>query len=98
MLKYYVLLFLIAGLGLYYVFLQDPCNRKFRADFSNKYPNYEILDSGAREGSPEIVHCHIYYQKPDSEQVYEDVWLYQHSPGGWNFSRIIETKVRQQTP
>lgn len=98
MLKYYILLFLAAGIALYYVFLQDPCNRLLRTDFSDKHPDYEIVDSGSREGSTDSVHCHIYYKKPGSEQIYEDVWLYESSASGWNFSRIIETREMRQTP
>jgi hypothetical protein len=97
MLKYYILLFLIFGIILFYVFLEDPCNQIIRADFSNKYPSYEILDSGAGEGTSDNVHCHIYYKKPDSEQVYEDIWLYQDLGSGWEFSSVIETHAREQT-
>lgn len=96
--KYYILLVLIFGIILFYVFREDPCNQIFRADFSNKYPSYEILDSVAGEGSPDNVHCHIYYRKPDSEQVYEDIWLYQDLGSGWGFSRILETHKREQPP
>ena len=96
--KYYILLFLIFGIVLFYIFLEDPCNQILREDFSNKYPSYKILDSGSGEGSPDNVHCHIYYQKPDSEQVYEDIWVYQDLDSGWRFSGIIETRKREQTP
>ncbi len=98
MLKYYVLLVLILGIALFYVFLKDPCNRQLRTDFSNKYPSYTILDSGASEGSPESVHCRISYRKPDSKQIYEEIWLYQDFGSGWNFSRILETRKREPTP
>ncbi len=98
MLKYYVLLFLILGIGLYYVFLQDPCNRQLRTDFSNKYPSYTIAFSRTEEGSPDSVHCHAFYRKPDSEQTYEEIWLYQNLGSGWKFSRILETPKREQTP
>lgn len=98
MAKYYFFLFLIAVMGFLYIFYQDPCNQLLRADFSEKYPSYKILDSGAKEGSPESVHCHIYYKKPDSEQVYEDIWLYEDSGGGWNFSAILESGEKKQTP
>ena len=70
----------------------------FRMDFSDRYPDYEILDSGYREGSPSAVQCHIYYKKPESEQVYEDIWLYQNEGSGWSFSRILETREREQAP
>lgn len=96
--KYYILLFLIAGIALFYVFLQDPCNRTVKTDFSNRYPSYNILDSAARDGTPESVHCHVYYQKPDSELVYEDIWLYENSVTGWGFSGILETRETQLTP
>ena len=98
MLKYYILLIPIFGIVLYYIFLEDPCNTNLRADFSSQYPGYEILDSGSGEGSPDNVQCHIYYQKPESEQVYEDIWLYQNEGSGWSFSRILETREREQTP
>ncbi len=96
--KYYIFLFLIMGAVLFYIFRQDPCNKIFRADFSNMYPSYKILDSGSEEGSPDNVHCHIYYKKPDSEQVYEDIWLYEDSGSGWNFSGILESGKKEQTP
>jgi hypothetical protein len=85
------------GMSLVYVYLEDPCNRKLRADFSNKYPSYKILISGPGEGDSdgagflaggENVYCHIQYQKPDSEQIYEDIWLYRELGGDWNFSEI----------
>ncbi len=98
MLKYYIALFLIAGIALFYIFIKDPCNNQFRADFSNKYPGYEVLYFGAGEGSTDNVHCHISYKKPDSEQIYEDIWLYQDSGSGWEFSKILETKKTEQMP
>ncbi len=98
MLKYYVLLFLVVGIALFYAFLQDPCNKRLRADFSEKHPSYKILHSGAAEGSPASVRCRISYQKPESEQIHEDVWLYQNPGTGWKFSRILETREREQTP
>ncbi len=98
MLKYYALLVLIVGIALLYAFLADPCNRLLRMDFSDKYPSYEILDSGPESGSPESVRCHIAYRKPDGEQIYEDIWMYRDSGTGWNFSRILETRQREQTP
>ncbi|MBW2289414.1 MAG: hypothetical protein JRG90_16530 [Deltaproteobacteria bacterium] len=97
MLKYYIFLFLIVGIGLFYVFIKDPCNRQLETDFSNKHPSYKILNSGASEGSPESVRCHISYRKPDSEQIYEDIWLYQDSGRGWEFSRILVTGKTEQT-
>jgi hypothetical protein len=98
MAKYYFFLFLIAAAGFFYVFRKDPCNQMLRAEFSEKYPGYEILDSSAKEGSPESVHCHIYYNKPESEQVYEDIWLYENSGGGWNFSAIIKSGEKELVP
>jgi hypothetical protein len=98
MLKYYVALFLIAGMVLFYIFVQDPCNEKMRGDFSSKYPDFKILDSGAGEGSPDSVQCHLHYQKPDSEQVYEDIWLYEDLGSGWKFSKILATHKRELTP
>ncbi len=98
MAKYYFILILIMLVVLYYIFLEDPCYNQIRADFSNKYPSYKILDSGSLEGSPDEVTCHIRYQKPDSQQVYEDVWLYQNSESGWSFSSVLEAQKTEQTP
>jgi len=104
MFKYYIALFLGIGIVLYYIFLQDPCYKQFTADFTSKYPDYEILFSGAGkdavagEESAGNVHCHVSYQKPDSKQVYEDIWLYQDSGSGWEFSEILSTQMRQQMP
>ena len=97
MLKYYVFLFLIVGIALFYVFIKDPCNQQLKTDFSDKYPSYEIVGSGASEGSPESVRCHISYRKPDSEEIYEDLWLYLKSRSGWKFSKIIETRQQDQS-
>ncbi|MBW2446673.1 MAG: hypothetical protein JRG83_12175 [Deltaproteobacteria bacterium] len=88
-------MFLILGIGLYFVFIKDPCNNQVRTDFLNRFPGYEILDHGPSEGSRETVRCHISYRKPDSEEVYEDIWLYQDSGRGWEFSKILES--RKQT-
>jgi len=88
--KYYVALFLIAGIVLFYVFRQDPCNELLRTDFADKYPDYTLLSSGADEGSPDSVHCQISYRRPDSEQVHEETWLYQNQGSGWSFSRLLE--------
>jgi len=92
MLKYYIALFLIAGAVLFYVFSQDPCSKQVRTDFASKYPDYEILSSGAGEGSPDSVLCHISYQKPDNKLVYKEIWAYQNSGSGWVFSRVLEAK------
>jgi len=91
MAKYYFILVLIMGAVLYYIFLEDPCNNMVRADFSTKNPDYEILNSGAGEGTPDNVQCHIHYQKPDSEEIYEEVWLYQKVGSDWSLSGVLET-------
>jgi hypothetical protein len=96
MLKYYVVMFLILGIALFYVFTKDPCNQQLRTDFSNRYPSYKILNTGASEGSTESVRCHISYRKIDHEEVYEDIWLYEDSGSGWEFSRIVETHKAEQ--
>ncbi len=97
MLKYYGFLVLIVGIAVFYVSVKDPCKQQLRAEFSDMHPSYAILDSGASEGSPESVRCHISYRKPDSEQIYEDIWLYQDSGRGWEFSRILVTGKTEQT-
>ena len=95
--KYYILLVLLAGIVLSYTYLQDPCNNKFRIDFSSRNPSYEILSYGYEEsasGDASIApggrgtYCHIYYQKPDSEQTYEDVWLYRDLGNGGSYSAV----------
>jgi hypothetical protein len=96
MAKYYFILVLIMGAVLYYIFLEDPCNNMVRADFSEKYPGYEILNSGAGEGTPDTVQCHIRYQKPDSEEIYEEVWLYQKVGSDWSLSGVLETRKTEQ--
>jgi len=96
--KYYIGLFLIAGIALYFVFITDPCNSQLGKDFSDKYPDYEVLYSGAGDGSPDSVQCHITYKKPDSDQVYEDVWLYLNAGSGWGFSKILQTQKKEQLP
>ncbi|MCP3985388.1 MAG: hypothetical protein GY723_13445 [bacterium] len=95
--KYYVLMFLIMGIALLYAFLEDPCNRQLRADFSREHPSFEILDSGASEGSPESVRCHISYREPENEQVYKDVWVYQNTGDGWTFFKVAEARQTDQT-
>jgi streptogramin lyase len=91
MAKYYLVLFIILGIVLYNIFITDPCNNLLRADFANKYPGYEILDSVSGEGSPETVQCTAYYEKPDSKDVYKDIWVYRNSSDGWKFSNILFT-------
>jgi len=98
MAKYYFILFLVMGGVLYYVFLQDPCNQNIRADFLKEHPEYTILDSGSREGSPDEVQCHISYRKPDGDQVYEDVWLYQKTESGWRFASALAKEKALQAP
>lgn len=105
MLKYYFALFLVVGISLYYVFITDPCNQLIRADFFSRYPGYEVLSSGAGEGSTgggptgnviaDSVQCHIVYKKPDSEQIHEDIWLYQNLGSDWTFSSILRTEQIQ---
>ena len=98
MAKYYFILILVMGAVLYYIFLQDPCNNLFKAEFSGKYPDHEILDFVSGEGSPDSVKCHIYYQKPGSEQVYKDTWLYKKLESVWRFSEVIEEQKTEQMP
>ena len=98
MLKYYIPLFLVAGIALYYVFTTDPCNSQLRKDFSVKYPDFELLYAGAGEASKNNVQCLMAYEKPDSKDVYEDVWVYQNSGNGWEFSEILSSQKKQFTP
>ncbi len=97
MLKYYVLLFAVLCAALYFVYLEDPCHQQLRTDFSARHPSYVILDSGADEGSPETVRCHVSYRKPDGGQIYRDIWLYQRADTGWEFARIVETVEKKET-
>jgi hypothetical protein len=96
MAKYYFILALIMGAVLYYIFLEDPCNNMVRADFSEKHPGYEILGSRAGEGTPDKVQCHIHFQKPDSEEIYEEVWLYQKVGSDWSLAGVLETQKTEQ--
>jgi hypothetical protein len=98
MTKYYFILVLVVASALVYIFFQDPCNNQLRGEFAKRYPSYEILDSGSREGSPDEVKCYIRYRKPDSKQAYEDVWMYQNSESGWSFSSMLETQKPVQMP
>jgi hypothetical protein len=98
MAKYYFILILVMGALLFYVFQNDPCSQSIRADFSRQYPGYTILNSGSREGSPEEVQCHVRYQKPDGDQVYEDIWLYQNTASGWVFSSALTKEKPVQAP
>lgn len=98
MLKYYIALFLVAGIALYYIFSTDPCSGQLRKDFSARYPDFELLYSGAGESSKVSVQCHMAYEKPDSKQIYEDVWLYQNSDSGWAFSKILSSQKQQYIP
>ena len=96
--KYYLILSVIFGALLFYIFTQDPCNNLFRANFASKYPDYKILDTGSLEGTPKTVQCRIYYNKVDSDQVYEDIWLYQNVGSGWEFSSIVASHARELVP
>ena len=96
--KYYLLMLLVVGIALSFVYIKDPCHQQLRADFSSRYPDFEILESGASEGSPESVRCHISYKKPNSDGVFEDIWLYQDSGKGWQFSKIVKTLEKESTP
>ncbi|MAG34017.1 MAG: hypothetical protein CL908_24320 [Deltaproteobacteria bacterium] len=79
-------------LAVFFVYIKDPCNQQVRTDFSNEYPSFKILNSGVSDGSPESVRCHVSYEKPASEQVYEDIWLYQHTDRGWEFVKIVDSR------
>ncbi len=87
--KYFALAALVVALAFLYVSMRNPCSMQVKADFSDKHPDYTLLDTGASEGSPESVRCNVSFQKPDSEQVYEETWLYRYSRQGWRFSRIL---------
>jgi hypothetical protein len=96
--KYYLLLLLMLGAAFVYIFLQDPCNSLVRSDFSAKYPDYKIVDSTAQNGSPDSVHCYVFYQKPDSKDIFKDIWLYANSSQGWSFSKVIAEGQPEQAP
>ncbi len=87
--KYYVLLFAVLGLGLYYVYVSDPCRSQIRAEFSAQHPGYEILGSEAESGSPESVRCRISYKQPEDGRTQEELWLYLNSDTGWKFSKVL---------
>lgn len=97
MLKYYVLLFLAIGLVLTFVFLQDPCKERFRSEFSERFPHYKILDFGGK-GDTEKVYCHITYQKSDSKQAYEDIWVYINSDNNWKFLEVQQSETKTAPP
>lgn len=90
MAKWYVVLFLVFGGVLLYVFLQDPCGNNLIQDFASRHPGYELLQHGPSEQPMEGVHCYVQYRKPDSPEVYEDVWRYEQTADGWRFARILE--------
>ena len=98
MAKYYCILILVMGGALYYVFLEDPCNNVLRADFSSQYPDYKILDTGSGEGSPDEVQCRVLYEKPGSENVHEEIWVYQNSESGWSFSKVLGAEKPEKSP
>ncbi len=96
MTRYYVLLFLVIGTVLLYVFLQDPCNQQFRSDFAAKYPAREIVDT-AGEGDAEKVYCHMYYRQPEMSGVLEEIWVYRNDSDGWKFSGIKESRKAEDS-
>ena len=98
MAKYYAILILLSLGVLYYVFLQDPCNRQLRMDFLEKYPGYTLVDSDSRQGTPHEVQCNVYYQKPADKQVYQDVWSYKKSGSDWRFSSVLQSRRTEQEP
>jgi hypothetical protein len=100
MLKYGLLAIAILGIALFYAYVTDPCNKLVRTDFASRHPDYRILDSDAAEGAPESVRCRIAYQKPDSDRIHEEVWVYQHEKKktGWEFSRVLGTRTRDEKP
>ncbi len=91
MIKYYAALFLITVVILYNVYSHDPCIKRLRTEFSSKYPDYRILEV-VGQGSPEEVQCHIQYTKPGNQQTYKDVWVYQNTGNGWEFSKILASE------
>jgi len=95
MAKYYIILFMVMGAVLYYIFLEDPCNNMVRADFAEKNPDYKILNSGAGEGTPDNVQCQIYYQKPGSDEIYKEVLLYQKVGSDWSLSGVLDTPTTE---
>jgi len=98
MLKYYLALFLVVGTALYYVFSTDPCSGQLRKDFSARYPDFKLVYSDAGESSTNNVQCHLAYEKPGSQDIFEDVWLYQNSGNGWEFSNILSSQKKQFAP
>ena len=86
---------MVVGAVFLFIFLQDPCNEQFRSDFSDKYPDYTILDFGG-EGDTGKVFCHVFYQRPENQQIFEDIWVYENSDFGWRFSGIKETRKRDE--
>jgi hypothetical protein len=69
-----------------------------RAAFAERHPGYEIVGSEAVEGSPESVRCQVSYRKPEAEQIYRDIWMYQRAKDGWSFSKILKTGEKEPTP
>jgi hypothetical protein len=96
--KYYLLMVLVVGIALYFVYLKDPCHQQLRTDFSSKYPGHEILNAEALEGSPESVRCTVSYRKLASGEIFEDIWLYQDLGKGWEFLKIVRTQQKEQAP
>ncbi len=97
MLKYYLLGFAVVAIALFYAYLADPCNKLVRMEFASRHPEYQILDSEAYQGSRETVRCRISYRKPDSEEVYREIWLYINGTEGWQFSRVLESGIDGET-
>ncbi|MAG31128.1 MAG: hypothetical protein CL908_09595 [Deltaproteobacteria bacterium] len=96
MFKYYLLLFVVFGMALFYVYTKDPCNQQARKDFLGEHPDFVILDSGASEGSPETVRCHVSYREPGNEQVYQDTLVYRDMGRGWQFHKVLEARRELQ--
>ncbi len=91
--KYFVLIAVAMGLGVLYVYISSPCYQQVETDFQEANPSYAFLDSDAAGGSREKVRCEVSYQKPGSEQILEETWMYIHTKKqGWKFSRILENK------
>lgn len=89
--KYYLLLFTAVALVLAYTYVADPCHRLLRTDFERLRPGQVLLDSGAESGSPSSVRCQISYREQGSEEIREDVWLYQFHGTAWEFAKVVET-------
>lgn len=98
MLKYYLLAFVVLAIALAYAYVSDPCHQLVRMEFAERYPEYEIVDSDAQEGSPEKVQCLVSYQKPGSAEIHQEGWVYISGKEGWELSRVVEMHAREETP